>query len=113
MIAQLQILMRAAQGGYNFRSISKSALAVAKTLMGEPPDRLISTTASTPAIQIVRRVMTAQSKYWKCMYPKVPPQEGLFTDRVHGNGIHLLSMKLNAALKIHRCHSHVPGKAIV
>ncbi|KAL1964360.1 hypothetical protein VTN77DRAFT_7045 [Rasamsonia byssochlamydoides] len=71
------------EGGYNFRSISKSALAVTKTLMGEPPDRLIATSASMPAVQVVRRVMTAQSRYWKCMYPKVPEREGLWTDRVH------------------------------
>ncbi|KAL1984364.1 hypothetical protein VTN96DRAFT_9225 [Rasamsonia emersonii] len=71
------------EGGYNFRSISKSALAVTRTLMGEPPDRLIATSASLPAINVVRRVMTAQSRYWKCMYPKVPQQEGLWTDRVH------------------------------
>jgi len=52
--------------------------------MGEPPDRLVSTTASRPAIQTVRRVIMAQSKYWKCLYPKPPPQDGLWTDRVHG-----------------------------
>lgn len=28
--------------------------------------------------------MAAQSKYWRCMYPKIPTQEGLFTDRFHG-----------------------------
>ncbi|KAL2004581.1 hypothetical protein VTN00DRAFT_3317 [Thermoascus crustaceus] len=71
------------EGGYNFRSISKSALAVTRTLMGEPPDRLVATQASRPAIQTVRRVMMAQSRYWKCMYPKPPQEEGLWTDRVH------------------------------
>ncbi|KUL85164.1 hypothetical protein ZTR_06261 [Talaromyces verruculosus] len=71
------------EGGYNFRSISKSALAVTKTLMGEPPARLAATTPSNPAVQVVRTVMAAQSKYWRCMYPKIPTQEGLFTDRFH------------------------------
>jgi histone deacetylase 6 len=71
------------EGGYNFRSISKSALAVTKTLMGEPPDRLIATTASRSAVQVIRRVMLTQSQHWRCMYPKTPHQAGLWTDRVH------------------------------
>ncbi|KAL1973489.1 hypothetical protein VTN31DRAFT_6124 [Thermomyces dupontii] len=71
------------EGGYNFRAIAKSALAVAKTLMGEPPDRLEATKASRAAVQVVNQVRTTLSKYWKCMYPKAPVQEGLFTDRFH------------------------------
>nr|ABI74745.1 putative histone deacetylase [Monascus purpureus] len=71
------------EGGYNFRSISKSALAVTKTLMGEPPDRLLSTSPSTFATQTVRQVMMIQSQYWRCMYPKTPKDEGLWTDRLH------------------------------
>lgn len=72
------------QGGYNFRSISKSALAVTKTLMGDPPDRLHSTSPSEMAISTVRRVISTQSAHWHCMYPKVPQNEGLWTDRLHG-----------------------------
>ncbi|GKZ74593.1 histone deacetylase hda1 [Aspergillus niger] len=71
------------EGGYNFRSISKSALAVTKTLMGDPPDRLHTTSPSALATTTVRRVMMIQSHYWHCMYPKGPPQDGLFTDRLH------------------------------
>ncbi|OOF96755.1 hypothetical protein ASPCADRAFT_129826 [Aspergillus carbonarius ITEM 5010] len=71
------------EGGYNFRSISKSALAVTKTLMGDPPDRLHSTSPSALATTTVRRVMMIQSRFWHCMYPKGPPQDGLFTDRLH------------------------------
>ncbi|KAL2865025.1 histone deacetylase hdaA [Aspergillus lucknowensis] len=71
------------EGGYNFRSISKSALAVTKTLMGDPPDRLHSTTPSDIAISTVRRVIMIQSSYWHCMYPKGPQREGLWTDRLH------------------------------
>lgn len=72
------------QGGYNFRSISKSALAVTKTLMGEPPDRLLSTSPSELAASTVRRVMMTQSRYWRCMYPKEPQELSLWTDRLHG-----------------------------
>ncbi|KAF4291467.1 hypothetical protein LV165_005248 [Aspergillus fumigatus] len=71
------------EGGYNFRSISKSALAVTKTLMGDPPDRLHSTLPSDLATSTVRRVMMIQSRYWRCMYPKVPQEQGLWTDRLH------------------------------
>ncbi len=58
------------QGGYNFRSISKSALAVTRTLMGEPPDRLPPTAATNSAVEIVRQVSMIQSKYWRCMFPR-------------------------------------------
>ncbi|KAI9042059.1 histone deacetylase hdaA [Aspergillus affinis] len=71
------------EGGYNFRSISKSALAVTKTLMGDPPDRLHSTSPSELATSAVRRVMMIQSHYWKCMYPKGPEHQAVWTDRLH------------------------------
>ncbi|KAK2852156.1 hypothetical protein FQN49_005312 [Arthroderma sp. PD_2] len=70
------------EGGYNFRSISKSALAVTRTLMGEPPDRLIAPSASRPAVETVREVAMAHSRYWKCMYPKAPPSN------FEGNRVH-------------------------
>lgn len=72
------------QGGYNFRSISKSALAVTKTLMGEPPDRLLVTSPSDVAVATVRHVIITQSRHWRCMYPKEPKEVGLWTDRLHG-----------------------------
>ncbi|KAL4747341.1 hypothetical protein BDW72DRAFT_182965 [Aspergillus terricola var. indicus] len=71
------------EGGYNFRSISKSALAVTKTLMGNPPDRLSFTCPSEAAISTIRRVSSIQSEYWKCMYPKAIKNEGVWTDRLH------------------------------
>lgn len=58
------------QGGYNLQSISKSALAVTRTLMGEPPGRLKNVTASTSAIATVRKVAAFQSKYWPCIIMK-------------------------------------------
>ena len=60
------------EGGYNLNSISKSALAVTRTLMGEPPDRLEGTAATPSAVQTVKEVCKIQSKYWQCMYPKAP-----------------------------------------
>ncbi len=58
------------EGGYNFIAISKSALAVTRTLMGEPPDRLTATQATEIAMTTVQQVKEIQSRYWRCMIPK-------------------------------------------
>lgn len=71
------------KGGYNFRSISKSALAVTRTLMGEAPNRWRAISPSTQAKTTVHRVMSIQAQYWQCMSPK-PPQHPVWADRLHG-----------------------------
>ncbi|MCJ1426843.1 Histone deacetylase hda1 [Sticta canariensis] len=58
------------EGGYNLRSISKSALAVTRTLMGEPPDRLAETSPTASGIATVQKVAAYQSRFWPCLYPK-------------------------------------------
>lgn len=58
------------EGGYNFRAISMSALAVTKTLMGEPPDRLLPTQATAIAVDTVEKVRAIQANYWDCIFPK-------------------------------------------
>lgn len=58
------------EGGYNFVSISKSALAVTRTLMGEPPDRLAATSPTNSAVEVVSQVAMVQSKHWQCMFPQ-------------------------------------------
>lgn len=58
------------EGGYNFKAISMSALAVTKTLMGEPPDRLLPTQATASAVDTVEKVRAIQAKHWKCIFPK-------------------------------------------
>lgn len=60
------------EGGYNLRSIAVSALAVTRTLMGEPPDRLIQTEPTTSGVDTVKLVLRQQSKFWPCLYPKNP-----------------------------------------
>ncbi|KAK5304086.1 Histone deacetylase hda1 [Exophiala xenobiotica] len=71
------------EGGYNFHAISKSALAVTRVLMGEPPDRVSSTQASHHAVETVAKVRTVQSKYWRSIYPK-DPIGGIFGgERLH------------------------------
>lgn len=58
------------KGGYNLKSISKSALAVTRTLMGEPPDRLEETSPTASGIATVQKVAAYQSRFWPCLYPK-------------------------------------------
>lgn len=58
------------EGGYNLESIARSATAVARTLMGEPPDRLTQTVASVSGIDDVKLVARQQSKFWTSLYPK-------------------------------------------
>ena len=58
------------QGGYNLKSISRSALAVTRTLMGEPPDRIPETAATASGVATVQKVAQYQSQFWPCLYPK-------------------------------------------
>jgi histone deacetylase 6 len=58
------------EGGYNLESIAKSAVAVTKTLMGEPPDRIRDVEPCFAGIATVKMVIAEHSKYWKCLYPK-------------------------------------------
>lgn len=65
------------EGGYNLRSIARSALAVTKTLMLQPPDRLAEDLAppKESAVRTIEEVKREQSKYWKCIFPKQPTKE--------------------------------------
>lgn len=65
------------QGGYNLESISKSALAVTRVLLGQPPDELPPLQANEAATETVWLVAREQSKYWKSLDPKAcEPREG-------------------------------------
>ncbi|CAK7890694.1 histone deacetylase Hda1p [[Candida] anglica] len=57
------------EGGYNLDSISKSALGVAKVLVGEPPEKTISLQPHSDTLEVIDEVIKVQSKYWKCMQP--------------------------------------------
>ncbi|KXJ86631.1 histone deacetylase [Microdochium bolleyi] len=59
------------EGGYNLRAISNSALAVAKTLMGEPPPQMTMPPINKEAARILARVQAAQAPYWECMRPGI------------------------------------------
>lgn len=58
------------EGGYNLESIARSACAVGKTLMGEPPDRLENTSPTISAVDDIKGVLRQQSKFWASLYPK-------------------------------------------
>ncbi|KAL8996148.1 MAG: hypothetical protein Q9188_006635 [Gyalolechia gomerana] len=55
------------KGGYNLSSISKSALAVTRTLLGEPPDRIEETTPTKSGAATVDMVRAYQCRFWPCL----------------------------------------------
>lgn len=57
------------EGGYNLDSIAKSALRVAKVLIGEPPEELKKSFPKTESVEVVDDVIKIQSKYWKSLGP--------------------------------------------
>ncbi|KAG0676538.1 Histone deacetylase hda1 [Pichia californica] len=57
------------EGGYNLDSIAKSALRVAKVLIGEPPEELKNIHPKTESIEVIDDVIKIQSKYWKSLGP--------------------------------------------
>lgn len=59
------------EGGYNLQAISNSALAVARTLMGEAPPQMKMPKIDKGAAQVLARVQAYQAPYWECMRPGV------------------------------------------
>ncbi|KAG6484261.1 hypothetical protein ZIOFF_061056 [Zingiber officinale] len=58
------------EGGYNLRSISSSATAVVKVLLGENPSpRLNDNVPSKAGLQTILQVMEVQMKYWPILKP--------------------------------------------
>ncbi|KAK4149381.1 histone deacetylase clr3 [Chaetomidium leptoderma] len=55
------------EGGYDLEAISKSALAVAQTLMGEPPPQMEIPKISRDASKVLAKVQAYQAPYWECM----------------------------------------------
>jgi histone deacetylase 6 len=58
------------EGGYNLRSIAVSALAVTRTLMGEPPGRPATTEPTPSAVDTIELVLRQQAKFWPCLFPR-------------------------------------------
>ncbi len=55
------------EGGYDLEAISKSALAVAQTLMGEPPPQMDMPRVNREAAKVLAKVQAYQAPYWECM----------------------------------------------
>ena len=55
------------EGGYDLEAISKSALAVAQTLMGELPLQMEKPEISREAAKVLAKVQACQVPYWECM----------------------------------------------
>lgn len=70
------------EGGYNLRAISDSALAVARTLMGEPPPRISLPKISKEAAKVLSYVQAYQAPYWECMRRSIMS----VPDIVHNDG---------------------------
>lgn len=57
------------EGGYNLDSIAKSALRVAKVLIGESPEELKSFVPKSETIEVIEDVIKIQSRYFKSLGP--------------------------------------------
>ncbi|KAL6454703.1 HDA1 Histone deacetylase HDA1 [Candida maltosa Xu316] len=80
------------EGGYNLESIAKSALAVAKVLVGEPPESTITLRPHPETIEVVDEVIKIQSKYFKSLRYGIP--DSIFEDVYDLPGVDNPSYKL-------------------
>ena len=74
------------EGGYNLKAISTSAVAVAQTLMGEPPPRIDLPAVNADAKRMLAKVQAYQAPHWECMRQGVVSAadlEGLNVRRMH------------------------------
>ncbi|EMC96258.1 hypothetical protein BAUCODRAFT_69749 [Baudoinia panamericana UAMH 10762] len=83
------------EGGYNLQSIARSACAVGRTLMGEPPDRLTNLNPTRSGVEDVKMVARQQSKFWSCLYPK--DLSAQLAGPLHGERMHDLVRRTQAA----------------
>lgn len=59
------------EGGYNLHALSMSALAVARTLMGEPPPQMDIPPINKEAARVLAQVRAYQAPFWECMRPGI------------------------------------------
>lgn len=69
-------VVAALEGGYNLHAISMSAVAVAQTLMGEPPPRMEIPALDAQASRMLGKVQAYQAPYWMCMRGAVTDMAG-------------------------------------
>ncbi|ODV82661.1 hypothetical protein CANARDRAFT_209768 [[Candida] arabinofermentans NRRL YB-2248] len=83
------------EGGYNLDSIAKSALRVAKVLLGEPPEELVTVIPKTETVEVIEDVIRIQSRYWKTLKPGYYGQ-GFSTPTIMGDYEGLLKSETGA-----------------
>lgn len=74
------------EGGYNLQAISSSAVAVARTLMGEPPPKLALPKINKEAARTLAKVQAYHAPYWECLRSgivDVPDVQSLNANRLH------------------------------
>lgn len=84
-------------------SISESALAVTKTMMGQSPPRLAHQDPSPRAIETVQRVCLEQSKYWRCMAPAAYHTKPLYSEATRLHDV----VRSHQAQELHRKHKMI------
>ncbi|CAN6611217.1 histone deacetylase Hda1p [Trichomonascus vanleenenianus] len=57
------------EGGYNLNAIAKSALAVTKVLLGDPPGMPHTKVPTEHAVRDVEEVVKTHAKYWRALRP--------------------------------------------
>ncbi|KAI9032113.1 hypothetical protein DFJ74DRAFT_602021 [Hyaloraphidium curvatum] len=81
-------LVVALEGGYNVKSISRSAAAVCSALLGDPAPRLAGPSVpSKGGMRAVEDTMRCLAPYWKCLKGKVPAGGASLEDAFGGLGI--------------------------
>lgn len=82
------------EGGYNLDAISSLALAVARVLLGEPPEHTVTAQPRPDTVEVVGELARVHAQYWKCMRFGVPGSfyEGdaplLFADLLRAHQAH-------------------------
>lgn len=78
------------EGGYNLKAISDSAVAVARTLMGEPPPKMAGgiPKINKEAARTLAKVQAYQAPYWECMRPGVVDVAGAAAPGLGGQRLH-------------------------
>jgi histone deacetylase 6 len=73
------------EGGYNLDSIAKSALAVTRTLIGEPPERDVTSVPSKVGFETIQTVIRQQARYWHSLGEKqIQILNNAKAERMHG-----------------------------
>lgn len=101
------------EGGYNLNAIAQSALAVAHTLMGEPPPRMAIPDISLEAKELLAEVQAYQAPYWECMRQGVIAATDLTSNAARRLDGVIRSEQVDAMMKKHKMVSiHIHEEAV-